>query len=107
MRTPLHRFYGQGDLHFITFSCYARRPYLGSSSARQQVSTNPRRSPFPTETPTSRLRSHAGARSPRDQRTANGRSVEVYASAKANSFPPGETAERSTVPKASSANSLG
>ncbi len=36
MCTPLHRFYGQGDLHFITFSCYARRPYLGSSSARNK-----------------------------------------------------------------------
>jgi REP element-mobilizing transposase RayT len=36
MRTPLHRFCGQGDLHFITFSCYARRPYLGSSSARNK-----------------------------------------------------------------------
>jgi len=36
MRTPLHRFYGQGDLHFITFSSYARRPYLGSPSARNK-----------------------------------------------------------------------
>jgi putative transposase len=36
MRTPLHRFYGQGDLHFITFSCYARRPYLGSPNARNK-----------------------------------------------------------------------
>jgi hypothetical protein len=36
MRTPLHRFYGQGDLHFITFSCYARRPYLGSPHARNK-----------------------------------------------------------------------
>jgi REP element-mobilizing transposase RayT len=36
MRTALHRFYGQGDLHFITFSCYARRPYLGSPNTRNK-----------------------------------------------------------------------
>ena len=34
MRNPLNRYYGQGDLHFITFSCYARRPYLGDPNAR-------------------------------------------------------------------------
>ncbi|MGC2233361.1 MAG: transposase, partial [Candidatus Acidiferrum sp.] len=26
--------YGQGDLHFVTFSCYRRRPSLGTSRAR-------------------------------------------------------------------------
>jgi hypothetical protein len=26
----LKRFYGNGDLHFITASCYWRRPLLGS-----------------------------------------------------------------------------
>jgi REP element-mobilizing transposase RayT len=36
MRNPLNRYYGQGDLHFITFSCYARRPYLGSPNARNK-----------------------------------------------------------------------
>jgi putative transposase len=35
MRNPLRRFYGRGDLHFITFSCYRRRPFLGTSRARQ------------------------------------------------------------------------
>ncbi len=30
MPTGLKRFYGAGDLHFITFSCYQRRPYLNS-----------------------------------------------------------------------------
>jgi putative transposase len=34
MQNPLNRYYGQGDLHFITFSCYARRPYLDTPSAR-------------------------------------------------------------------------
>jgi putative transposase len=33
-RNPLRRFYGQGDLHFITFSCYRRRPLLGDPRAR-------------------------------------------------------------------------
>jgi putative transposase len=34
MRNPLQRRYGQGDLHFVTFSCSGRRPLLGTSRAR-------------------------------------------------------------------------
>ena len=34
MRNPLRRYYGCGDLHFITFSCYRRRPFLGTRDAR-------------------------------------------------------------------------
>ena len=34
MRNPLRRYYGHGDLHFITFSCYRRRPLLGTRRAR-------------------------------------------------------------------------
>ena len=34
MRQPLERRYGTGDLHFITFSCFRRRPYLLKPSAR-------------------------------------------------------------------------
>jgi putative transposase len=33
-RNPLERRYGQGDLHFITFSCLKRRPLLGTPEAR-------------------------------------------------------------------------
>jgi putative transposase len=36
MRNPLKRLYGRGDLHFITFSCYRRRPLLGTVRARDQ-----------------------------------------------------------------------
>jgi putative transposase len=36
MRNPLKRYYGQGDLHFITFSCYRRRPLLGMARARDR-----------------------------------------------------------------------
>jgi putative transposase len=36
MRNPLKRYYGGGDLHFITFSCYRRRPFLGTQRARQR-----------------------------------------------------------------------
>lgn len=35
-RNPLKRYYGRGDLHFLTFSCYRRRPLLGSARARDQ-----------------------------------------------------------------------
>jgi putative transposase len=34
MRNPLRRHYGRGDLHFVTFSCYRRRPFLGTRRAR-------------------------------------------------------------------------
>jgi hypothetical protein len=36
MRNPLRRLYGRGDLHFITFSCYRRRPFLGTPRARHR-----------------------------------------------------------------------
>lgn len=36
MRIPLRRFYGRGDLHFVTFSCYRRRQYLGTARARDR-----------------------------------------------------------------------
>jgi putative transposase len=34
MPSRLRRFYGAGDLHFITASCYRRQPLLGSASRR-------------------------------------------------------------------------
>ncbi len=34
MPQALHRFYGAGDLHFITFSCYQRQPLLDSEIRR-------------------------------------------------------------------------
>jgi len=33
-RHPLHRYYGDGDYHFITTSCDRRKPLLGSARAR-------------------------------------------------------------------------
>ncbi|MGB7494794.1 MAG: transposase [Candidatus Acidiferrum sp.] len=33
-RHPLRRYYGRGDLHFITFSCYRRRAFLGRARTR-------------------------------------------------------------------------
>jgi len=34
MRKPLRRYYGRGDLHFLTFSCYRRLPLLKTARAR-------------------------------------------------------------------------
>ena len=34
MPRNLKRYYGRGDLHFITFSCYRRRSLLGTAKAR-------------------------------------------------------------------------
>jgi putative transposase len=36
MRNPLKRYYGLGHFHFLTFSCYRRRPYLGKRRARDR-----------------------------------------------------------------------
>jgi putative transposase len=36
MRNPLRRHYGRGDLHLVTFSCYRRRPFLGTRRARDR-----------------------------------------------------------------------
>jgi REP-associated tyrosine transposase len=36
MRNKLKRYYGKGDLHFLTFSCYRRKPLLGSAQARSR-----------------------------------------------------------------------
>jgi putative transposase len=36
MRNPLQRLYGRGDLHLVTFSCYRRRPFLGTPRARHR-----------------------------------------------------------------------
>jgi putative transposase len=34
MTRKLVRYYGLGDLHFLTFSCYCRKPLLGSAESR-------------------------------------------------------------------------
>jgi len=34
MPRGLKRYYGRGDLHFITFSCYRKLPFLGTKHAR-------------------------------------------------------------------------
>jgi putative transposase len=36
MRNPLRRYYGLGDLHFVTFSCFRRRPFLGTARVRNR-----------------------------------------------------------------------
>src|SRR5579862_1664158 len=34
MPRGLNRYYGGHDLHFITFSCYQRRPFLNTAASR-------------------------------------------------------------------------
>src|SRR5271155_3982164 len=34
MTKGLIRYHEAGDLHFVTFSCHARQPYLGTEAAR-------------------------------------------------------------------------
>lgn len=35
-RNPLKRYYGRCDVHFMTFSCYRRRQYLGTARSRNR-----------------------------------------------------------------------
>jgi putative transposase len=37
MPSQLKRFYGHNDLHFVTFSCYERRPLLDTAAARNAI----------------------------------------------------------------------
>jgi putative transposase len=39
MRRKLKRYYGAGDLHFITCSCYRRQPWLGTARRRDPFLT--------------------------------------------------------------------
>jgi len=39
MRRNLKRYYGAGDLHFITCSCYRRQPLLGTPRLRDLLLT--------------------------------------------------------------------
>ena len=39
MRRNLERFYGAGDLHFITCSCYRRQPLLATACRRDMFLT--------------------------------------------------------------------
>ncbi len=39
MRRNLKRYYGAGDLHFITCSCYRRQPLLGTPRRRDLLLT--------------------------------------------------------------------
>jgi len=36
MPKNLKRYYGRGDLHFLTFSCYQRLPELGTAQTRNE-----------------------------------------------------------------------
>jgi len=40
MTWRLRRYYGQGSLHFITFSCYRRRPLLALPARRRVALDN-------------------------------------------------------------------
>ncbi len=35
MPIALKRYYGKGHLHFVTFSCYERRPLLQTADSRE------------------------------------------------------------------------
>ena len=42
MPKGLKRYYGRGDLHFLTFSCYQRLQLLGAARARNLFVWAPR-----------------------------------------------------------------
>ena len=87
MRNPLRRYYGRSDLHFVTFSCYRRRPFLGTRRPRDR---------FVRILDEVRSRhafrliwicGDAGTRSPAAQRSKESHAIESTASAETKGFP--------------------
>ena len=68
MPRGLKRYYGDDDLHFITFSCYRRQPLVGSPRASQSVSQSPGAGPAALSIRRAGLRGHARTRSSAHQR---------------------------------------
>jgi hypothetical protein len=64
----LKRYYGHDDLHFITFSCYQRRPLLGTAPRRDLLLKILEQRPEALWIRRLRLRRDAGACASSDQR---------------------------------------
>src|SRR5216683_7113261 len=61
MRNPLRRFYGRGDLHFVTFSCYRRRREDPRVTPARGAPTRPLEADGEVNSPLQRFRSYRGA----------------------------------------------
>ena len=86
MRNPLRRFYGRGDLHFITFSFYRRRRYLGTHRARDRFVKILDQVRSAIQIPADRLRGDTRTCASTGQRTKEGQSLESAAGAQTKSF---------------------
>ena len=64
MTKGLVRYQQAGDLHFITFSCYGRKPYLASPAAKELFETSLEKMRRKYGFRRARLRGDAGACAP-------------------------------------------
>ena len=60
----LKRYYGTGALHFITWSCYRRKPLLGNPARRDLLLDRPRVDASSLSFCRDRIRGHARTRTP-------------------------------------------
>jgi len=75
----LTRYYGNGDLHFITYSCYQRQPSARQCAAARLISHCSGAGTTALSVRRPRLRGHARALSSVDQRTARAFAVDGHA----------------------------
>jgi hypothetical protein len=69
------RYFGRGDLHFLTFSCYQRLPLLGTVRARKSLSPGSWKDSRAIRIPAGRIRGDAQSCAPADQRIAQGHAL--------------------------------
>ena len=70
MPRNLKRYYGRGDLHFITFSCHQRRPLLAQPRASRSVPANAGAHASAVSVHRRRIRHYARTCAPAGERTA-------------------------------------
>src|SRR5882757_2427981 len=86
MPRGLKRYYGKGDLHFITFSCYRKLPFLRTRGARDVFCTRVSSSSCRVWIPADRVRRHAEPCASIDERAGERNAVDGAANVKAAGF---------------------
>ena len=83
----LKRYYGTGSLHFITWSCYRRKPLLGNPARRDLLLAVLETDARSLSVRRDRIRSHARTRTSADFRTFDWRSLEDSSGREAERLP--------------------
>src|SRR5712691_5370798 len=87
MPRGLKRYYGTGEMHFITWSCYRRQPLLDPTARKGTASDCPRTHARALRLCGDRIRGHARARASADFRTFDWQSLKGDSGREAWRFP--------------------